>query len=78
MDERDLGYVIGSCPTIPVGVACECYSIVDGSGVSYGLILRPFSSLKSPIDTGETLHNTNKRRSHGGKCIWREQLSSII
>ena len=42
MDERDSGYVIGSSPTVTRGVACECYSIVDGGAVAYGLILRPF------------------------------------
>ena len=42
VDERDSGYIIGSSPTVTKGVACECYSIVDGRGVAYGLMLRPF------------------------------------
>ena len=41
MGKRDSGYVIGSCPMVAGGVAYNSYSVVDGRGVAYGLILRP-------------------------------------
>ena len=41
VDEWNSGYVIGSCPTLAVGVAYESYSIVDGRDVAYRLIMRP-------------------------------------